>query len=160
MLLLCGCLVCCFRFNGRIYSPLICYKFMELVNIRFFYGGKFVSSKKKNVYQGDGIYLKLNVEEVAFFEFVRWVRDDLNFGEAGEFWYRKRGFSLHNGRARILGDADIPNFLASPENDGFYHLYSIMPEKEKLVGNPLAYGLGVTFCTDSDAQVVDLVMRC
>lgn len=134
------------------------FRFMEPINIRLYYGGHFVTKKKKTTYERHpkvapkdfGVALRLNVEEVCYFEFVYWIKTDLGFDEVGEIWFRKRGCTLHNGRARVLSDKDIPDFLAAPESDGFYHLYLVQPEEESNVGNKLAYGPNVTFYTDSE----------
>lgn len=72
---------------------------MEPINIRLYYGGHFVSKKKKTEYVRHpdvpanryGLLLRLNVEEVCFFEFVYWIKNDLGFEDVGEIWYRKKG---------------------------------------------------------------------
>ncbi|KAL2895353.1 StAR-related lipid transfer protein 8 [Bienertia sinuspersici] len=146
------------RFNGRVtlYEPW--YTFMEPINIRLYFGGHFVTKKNKTVYEKKpnveptkyGMTLRMNVEEICYFEFAYWIKSDLGFDEVGEIWFRKKGCSLHNGRARIDSDKDIPEFLAAPESDGFYHLYVVHKEEEVEDSNKLAYGPGVTFYTDTE----------
>lgn len=146
------------RFGGRDNLVEPWYSVMDSVNIRLYYGGHFVTKNKKTTYERHpnvapkdfGILLRFNVEEVCYFEFVYWITSDLGFSEAGEIWFRKKGCSLYNGRARIKGDEDIPLFLESPEKDGFYHLYIVHSHEKVVDGNVLAYGPGVTFYSDSE----------
>lgn len=111
---------------------------MEPVNIRLYYGGVFVTKNRKTEYVRNpnapsnkwGLALKLNVDEVCFFEFAYWIKNELGFEEVGEIWFRKKGCSLFNGRALISDDKDIPKFLEAPEEDGFYHLYVVHPPRK------------------------------
>lgn len=120
----------CLRFTGRdtVYEPW--FSFMESVGIRLYHGGQFVCKKSKTVYEGGGMLLEPNVEEVCYFEFKYWITHVLKYSDVGEIWYRKKGCSLHNGRAVIKGDGDIPSFLDAPEKDGWYHLYVVHPTKK------------------------------
>lgn len=143
------------RFGLHIFDPW--FKFMEPINIRMYYGGQFVTKRNKTTYERHpkvapkdfGVLLRLNVEEVCFFEFQYWVKTDLGYNEDREIWFRKHGCSLHTGRAQVKSDKDIPELLKAPEKDGFYHLFLVHPDKEDDV-NRLAYGPGVQFYADSE----------
>lgn len=122
--------LCMIRFGLHIFYSW--FQFMDPINIRLYYGGQF----NKTTYERCpnvalryfGVALRLNVEEVCYFEFVYWIKTDLGYNDVGEIWYRKHGCSLHTGRAKVTSDKDIPDFLAAPEKDGFYHLYLVQPE--------------------------------
>ena len=149
----------CVRFNGivNVFDP--CFKFMEAINIRMYYGGHFVSKRSITTYEKKpnvdptkyGIALSVNVEEVCYFEFAYWIKSELGFAEVREIWYRKKGCTLHTGRARIEGDKDIAEFLEAPEKDGFYHLYVVHEDKVDDADRRLVYGPGVGFYTDSES---------
>ncbi|XP_056697906.1 uncharacterized protein [Spinacia oleracea] len=103
------------------------------------YRGRFVNRKGKPAYEkGDsekyGLSLHPNVSEVCYFEFVGWVKGDLGYEEAGQFWYREHGHNLFSGRKELKDDSDIPAFLFSREKDGWYHLYvvheAVKPKEE------------------------------
>ncbi|XP_056692339.1 uncharacterized protein [Spinacia oleracea] len=103
---------------------------MEPINIRLYHGGRFVTRNGKTTYEkGDsdkyGMSLHPNVSEVCYFEFVGWVKGDLGYGEAGQFWYREHGHTLFSSRKELKDDNDIPDFLFSKEIDGWYHLYVV-----------------------------------
>lgn len=137
------------------------FEFMDPINIRLYFGGHFVTKNNKTTYERHpkvapkdfGVALRLNVEEICYFEFVYWIKTDLGYKDVGEIWFRKRGCSLHNGRARVLSDKEIPEFLQAPESDGFYHLYLVQPDEDNDV-RKLAYGPGVTFYTASKSSTV------
>ncbi|XP_048501631.1 uncharacterized protein LOC104904164 [Beta vulgaris subsp. vulgaris] len=142
------------RFNGRINVLEPWFSFMEPINIRVFYGGNSVTKNNRTIYQKSdpkkwGIALRLNVEEVCYFEFVYWIKTDLGFDDVGEIWFRKRGCSLHNGRAKIESDKDIPQLLEAPESDGYYHIYIVHPTEKGESANKGAYGGVVGFYSDS-----------
>uniref|UniRef100_A0A803NAF9 PB1-like domain-containing protein n=1 Tax=Chenopodium quinoa TaxID=63459 RepID=A0A803NAF9_CHEQI len=121
------------RFNGRVNVFEPWFKFMDPINIKMYYGGHFVTKNNKITYEKKpnvgpskwGIALRVNVEEVCYFEFVYWIKNYLGFAEVGDIWFRKKGCTLHSGRAKIEGDKDISAFLEAPEKDGFYHLYVV-----------------------------------
>lgn len=109
---------------------------MESINIRLYHGGQFVRRNNRTTYGKkpnckSGIALHPNVEEVCYFEFVDWIKNELGYEQVGELWFRKRGYSLHNGRKEIKGDAEIPEFLQAPERDGWHHIYVLHPDKKE-----------------------------
>ncbi|XP_021839581.2 uncharacterized protein [Spinacia oleracea] len=110
---------------------------MEPINIRLFYGGRFVTKKWKTTYEkGDsskfGFSLHPNVGEVCYFEFVDWIKRELGFKEVGHIWFRKHGCSLFTGRKEINSDVEIPEFLQSKEKDGWYYLYVVHEEAKEI----------------------------
>lgn len=159
------CCACCFciRFNGRIHVDVGWYKFMKPVNIRLYFGGEFVTRGRITTYErcNDterwGLSLHPNVEEVCYFEFVDWIKK-LGYAEVEgvcEIWYREHGCTLHNGRKEIKSDAEIADFLQSPENDGWYHLYLVDKRKGRFPPWVTFYNVG-----EGDAECRGSNMGC
>lgn len=68
------------------------------------------------------------MEEVCYFEFVHWTKNELGYDEVGQIWH-KRGCSLYTGRKELKNDANILEFVKAKEKDGWYILYVIHKEK-------------------------------
>ena len=66
-----------------------------------------------------------NTKEVCYFEIAHWIKNDLGFKDVGRIWYKRYGFTLFARRAEIKEDKNNPDFLESPEKDGWYHLYVV-----------------------------------
>lgn len=121
---------------------------MAPISVRLYHGGHFVTKKnKQTTYEGGGLSLHLNEHEVCYFEVVGWIKD-LGYSEPGTIWYRKHGLSLFNGRRELKCDKDLAEFLISPENDGYFHLYVVHERVRKesvdmgIGRNQLNNGLG------------------
>uniref|UniRef100_A0A803MHP7 SWIM-type domain-containing protein n=1 Tax=Chenopodium quinoa TaxID=63459 RepID=A0A803MHP7_CHEQI len=56
-----------------------------------------------------------------------------------------------SGRKQIKSDVEIPEFLQSPEKDGWYHLYLVQTKKETF--DTSAYGPGVGVYIDSEIDL-------
>lgn len=96
---------------------------------------------EKGVSNFCGIAIHSNVDEICCFEFVHWIKVKLGYDEVREIWFRKRGYSLHNGRKQIKSDAEIDEFLQAPENDGWFHLYVVHPQREEGISRSV-FGAG------------------
>lgn len=77
---------------------------MDIVNIKLYYGGEFVTRKFRTSYKyklGSQKYCRKeykNVSEVAYFEIVDWKKDGLGFKDEGKIWSTRKGYSLLAGR--------------------------------------------------------------
>lgn len=67
----------------------------------------------------------------CYFEIVGWIKD-LGYSDPGRIWFRSHGYNLFAGMKEIKSDKDIGEFLCSPEEDGFYHIYVV---HERRMGN-------------------------
>ncbi|XP_021759038.1 uncharacterized protein LOC110723933 [Chenopodium quinoa] len=130
---------------------------MDPVNIRLYYGGRFVTKNRITTYEkGESNYVGLslhpNVEEVCYFEFVDWIKRELGYEDVGQIWFRRYGCSLFAGRKEIKSDVDIPEFLQSKEKDGWYNMYVVheqIKEKEK----EFSVQIGMSNNIDSETEV-------
>ena len=77
------------------------------------------------MYEEGGIKLVTNVDEIAYFEIVDWIKNDCECKDVGRIFFRNTNCSLFNGRKEIIDDSQITNFLKSPEKDGWYNLYVV-----------------------------------
>ena len=66
-----------------------------------------------------------NVEEVCYFEMAYWISNELAYVDVGRIWYKRYGYTMFAGRAEIKDNKSIPDFLQSPELDGWDHLYVV-----------------------------------
>lgn len=101
---------------------------MEPINVRLYHGGDFVTKNWKTTYEGGGISLHVNEEEVCYFEIVGWI-EDLGYTDPGKIWYRRHGCSMFAGMKEMKDDKDLTDLLGSPEKDGFFHLYVVHEKK-------------------------------
>ena len=94
---------------------------MKSIDVRIFHGVFFVTKEQNTMYEGGGIKLVTNVDEIAYFDIVDWIKNDCGCQDVGRIFFRKTNCSLFNGRKEIIDDCEITNFLKSPEKDGWYN---------------------------------------
>ena len=91
----------------------------------FILHGFFVTKNCKTEYRHLGLSLHPNVDNVCYFEMAYWIRNKLGYADIGRIWYKRHGYTMFAGKAKIKDDKSILDFLQSLEPDGWYHFYVV-----------------------------------
>ena len=83
---------------------------MKSIDVRIFHGVFFVTKEQNTMYEGGGIKLLTNVDEIAYFEIVDWIKNDCKCQDVGRIFFINTNCSLFNGRKEIIDDSQITNF--------------------------------------------------
>ncbi|KAH9622115.1 hypothetical protein KSS87_021471 [Heliosperma pusillum] len=94
------------------------------------------------------------MDEICYFNLVDIVKNELNYGDLGEIWFRRHGLSLFAGRKQLQSDQDIPLLMETKDINGYIIVYAILGghdvstkktntkvKKNNEVGGPNKYSL-------------------
>ena len=78
---------------------------MKSINVKIFHGFFFFTKEHSTMYEEGGIKLVTNVDEIAYFEIVDWIKNDCECKDVGRIFFRNTNCSLFNGRKEIIDDS-------------------------------------------------------